>query len=145
MNSHRMHGTARCSTGCLPLQAVQVIHQARIVHADLKPANFLMVEGQLKLIDFGIAKAIHGDTTSISRESQASCCALPSQNCCCVRLLCEARLSGAVAAAYSCCPCLTPCSCLQVGTLNYMAPETILSGPGNEGSGSPPVKVSSSH
>ena len=52
-------------------QAVQVIHQARIVHADLKPANFLMVEGQLKLIDFGIAKAIHGDTTSISRESQA--------------------------------------------------------------------------
>ena len=53
------------------VQAVQVIHAARIVHADLKPANFLMVEGQLKLIDFGIAKAIQGDTTSISRESQA--------------------------------------------------------------------------
>ena len=50
------------------MQAVQVIHAARIVHADLKPANFLMVEGQLKLIDFGIAKAIQGDTTSISRE-----------------------------------------------------------------------------
>ena len=34
------------------------IHEERIVHSDLKPANFLMVEGQLKLIDFGIAKAI---------------------------------------------------------------------------------------
>ncbi|KAA6419896.1 MAG: Serine threonine kinase [Trebouxia sp. A1-2] len=52
------------------LQAVQTIHEARIVHSDLKPANFLMVEGQLKLIDFGIAKAISSDTTSIARESQ---------------------------------------------------------------------------
>lgn len=52
------------------LQAVQTIHEARIIHSDLKPANFLMVEGQLKLIDFGIAKAISSDTTSIARESQ---------------------------------------------------------------------------
>lgn len=28
------------------------------------------MQGQLKLIDFGIAKAIQGDTTSINRESQ---------------------------------------------------------------------------
>jgi serine/threonine protein kinase len=40
------------------MQAVYSIHEERIVHSDLKPANFLMVEGQLKLIDFGIAKAI---------------------------------------------------------------------------------------
>ena len=52
-------------------QAVHVIHEARIVHSDLKPANFLVVEGALKLIDFGIAKAIGGDTTSIAREAQA--------------------------------------------------------------------------
>jgi serine/threonine-protein kinase TTK/MPS1 len=52
------------------LQAVDIIHRQRIVHSDLKPANFLMVEGQLKLIDFGIAKAIQSDTTSIARESQ---------------------------------------------------------------------------
>ena len=32
-----------------------------------------MVEGGLKLIDFGIAKAIGGDTTSIARESQVRC------------------------------------------------------------------------
>ena len=52
------------------LRAVGVMHEARIVHSDLKPANFLVVEGQLKLIDFGIAKAIQQDTTSIARESQ---------------------------------------------------------------------------
>ena len=52
------------------LQAVDTIHRERIVHSDLKPANFLVVEGQLKLIDFGIAKAIQADTTSIARESQ---------------------------------------------------------------------------
>lgn len=52
------------------VQAVHTIHEARIVHSDLKPANFLVVEGQLKLIDFGIAKAISSDTTSIAREAQ---------------------------------------------------------------------------
>ena len=52
------------------LHAVDTIHRERIVHSDLKPANFLVVEGQLKLIDFGIAKAIQADTTSIARESQ---------------------------------------------------------------------------
>ncbi len=67
------------------LEAVHIIHEERIVHSDLKPANFLFVEGALKLIDFGIAKAIQNDTTHIARES-------------------------------------------QVGTLNYMSPEAILSG-----------------
>ena len=52
------------------LEAVHAIHEERIVHSDLKPANFLVVEGSLKLIDFGIAKAIQNDTTNIVRESQ---------------------------------------------------------------------------
>ncbi|KAI1300844.1 Dual-specificity kinase, spindle pole body (SPB) duplication and spindle checkpoint function [Mortierella claussenii] len=52
------------------LEAVQVIHDEKIVHSDLKPANFLMVEGSLKLIDFGIANAIANDTTNIHREGQ---------------------------------------------------------------------------
>ena len=37
------------------LEAIQTVHAERIVHADVKPANFLMVQGQLKLIDFGFA------------------------------------------------------------------------------------------
>ena len=52
------------------LEAVHTIHEERIVHSDLKPANFLFVEGVLKLIDFGIAKAIQNDTTNIVRDSQ---------------------------------------------------------------------------
>ncbi|CAB9522974.1 activated protein kinase catalytic subunit alpha-1 [Seminavis robusta] len=53
------------------LNAVQCIHEARVVHGDLKPANFVFVKGTLKLIDFGIAKAIQSDdTTNIYRESQ---------------------------------------------------------------------------
>lgn len=52
------------------LEAVQTIHEARIVHGDLKPANFVFVDGVLKLIDFGIAKAINNDTTNIVRDSQ---------------------------------------------------------------------------
>ncbi|KAG9451108.1 hypothetical protein H6P81_011073 [Aristolochia fimbriata] len=52
------------------LLAVNTIHEERIVHSDLKPANFLLVRGSLKLIDFGIAKAIMSDTTNIQRDAQ---------------------------------------------------------------------------
>jgi Protein kinase domain len=53
------------------LNAVHSIHEERIIHGDLKPANFLFVKGSLKLIDFGIAKAIQSeDTTNIYRENQ---------------------------------------------------------------------------
>ncbi|KAJ3312534.1 Dual-specificity kinase, spindle pole body (SPB) duplication and spindle checkpoint function, partial [Gonapodya sp. JEL0774] len=52
------------------VQAVKALHEESIVHTDLKPANFLLVEGALKLIDFGIAKAIPNDTTNIQRDHQ---------------------------------------------------------------------------
>lgn len=52
------------------LVAVKTVHRAKIVHCDLKPANFLLVQGSLKLIDFGISKAINNDTTHIVRDNQ---------------------------------------------------------------------------
>merc|ERR1719409_535384 len=53
------------------LEAVRVIHAERIVHGDLKPANFLLVDSSVKLIDFGIAKSIaHEETTNIQRTQQ---------------------------------------------------------------------------
>lgn len=53
------------------LQAVNYIHQNNVIHSDLKPANFLMVNGRLKLIDFGIASNMAVDSTSIIKFSQA--------------------------------------------------------------------------
>ncbi|XP_029416519.1 dual specificity protein kinase TTK isoform X2 [Nannospalax galili] len=52
------------------LEAVHTIHEHGIVHSDLKPANFLIVDGMLKLIDFGIANQMQPDTTSIVKDSQ---------------------------------------------------------------------------
>ena len=52
------------------LEAVQFIHEkATLVHTDLKPANFLMAKGRLKLIDFGIAQKIPIGTIHISRDA----------------------------------------------------------------------------
>lgn len=53
------------------LQAVAVVHKYNIVHGDLKPSNFVLVKGQLKLIDFGIAKAIGNNTVHIKRDHLA--------------------------------------------------------------------------
>ena len=50
------------------LECVQAVHQYGIVHSDLKPANFLLLQGRLKLIDFGISNAIADDTVNVHRE-----------------------------------------------------------------------------
>jgi serine/threonine-protein kinase TTK/MPS1 len=84
------------------LQAVHVIHEEKIVHSDLKPANFVLVRGQLKLIDFGIANAIANDTTNIQRDHQVSVS---------VHSLITPSLSLILA--------------IQIGTVNYMSPEAI--------------------
>ncbi|KAM0245982.1 hypothetical protein ACHAQJ_010371 [Trichoderma viride] len=53
------------------LECLYAVHQHDIVHSDLKPANFVLVKGRLKLIDFGIANAIQTDeTVNVHRETQ---------------------------------------------------------------------------
>ena len=52
------------------LECVRAVHAHDIVHSDLKPANFLLVKGQLKLCDFGIANAIDVENTvNVHRDS----------------------------------------------------------------------------
>ncbi|XP_076285730.1 dual specificity protein kinase monopolar spindle 1 [Lasioglossum baleicum] len=50
------------------LTAVKHIHDNGVIHSDLKPANFLLVRGRLKLIDFGIASNMNADMTSVVKN-----------------------------------------------------------------------------
>lgn len=52
------------------IQCIKVVHDADIVHSDLKPANFVVVKGKLKIIDFGIANAVPDHTVNIYRDTQ---------------------------------------------------------------------------
>ena len=53
------------------LSCLEAIHEHDVVHSDLKPHNFVLVQGKLKLIDFGIANAIQTDeTVNVHRETQ---------------------------------------------------------------------------
>jgi serine/threonine-protein kinase TTK/MPS1 len=53
------------------LECLAAVHAKDIVHSDLKPDNFVLVKGRLKLIDFGIANAIQTEeTVNVHREHQ---------------------------------------------------------------------------
>ncbi|KAL9938228.1 hypothetical protein V8E36_002851 [Tilletia maclaganii] len=69
-NNHPLPPHVVCDFFRQMLRAVHFIHeQGNLVHTDLKPANFLMCNGQVKLIDFGIAQKIPIGTMHISRAA----------------------------------------------------------------------------
>ncbi len=59
--------------------AVQAAHQRAVVHCDLKPANVLVLppdggnpHGQVKVVDFGLARLIEGSATNVTATFSAS-------------------------------------------------------------------------
>jgi len=54
---------------CQVLGAVQYAHSRLVIHRDLKPANILVTtEGYVRLLDFGVAKLVDGDTPDEASE-----------------------------------------------------------------------------
>lgn len=56
------------------IHALRVIHAHGIIHSDLKPANFIMVNGHLKLADFGISLCKDLNTTHMEQVVVAGTC-----------------------------------------------------------------------
>ncbi len=61
-DQYRLTIDQRLELFCHAAQAVDYAHRHRVVHRDIKPSNILVTSnGQPKLLDFGIAKALEDD------------------------------------------------------------------------------------
>jgi serine/threonine-protein kinase len=76
-DAHRLDVAQRLALFLQVLDAVQYAHARLVVHRDLKPSNILVdAEGQVHLLDFGIAKLLDEGRSVESELTQAAGCLL---------------------------------------------------------------------
>src|ERR1700691_3195331 len=66
-DTHRLSIPERLALFLQVLEAVQYAHEKHVIHRDLKPSNILVTEsGQVRLLDFGVARLFEAEKTDLT-------------------------------------------------------------------------------
>lgn len=69
----KLHWREACKIGHQIAQGIEHAHKNHIIHRDIKPHNIIMSkDGQIKVTDFGIAKAVTSSTITMNRDAVGS-------------------------------------------------------------------------